>query len=141
MAIAFVSALTLPFAAHARNDYIMLNIQEALAAPDAKAKLGGDIQFHFGESNTPKNLERLGEDSTNRKTNAFNKSDEEACRWAFVSAIIALRDKAQRLGANAVVNIRSNNNQVQKYSATEFECRVGNVVAGVALKGQYAKVK
>jgi len=30
---------------------------------------------------------------TNRKTNAFAKSDEDACNWVFLSAMIALKEE------------------------------------------------
>lgn len=141
LALSLVVTLALPVIAHARNDLIKLKIQEALANAEAQSKLGDNIQFYFGDAKTPKVSQRLGEDVANRKTNAFNKSDEMACQWAFLSAMVALKEKAQRLGANAVINIRSYSDRVEKSSETEYECTVGNVVAGVALKGVYAKVE
>ena len=135
-----VALSSLAVGAQARSDLIKLTVQETLDSADAKAKLG-DMKFYFGNQKTPKVITKLGDDRTNKKTNAFNKSDEEACRWAFLSALIAFKDKANRLGANAVINIVSNNGNVEFSSPTQFECLVGNVVGGVALKASYAKVE
>jgi uncharacterized protein YbjQ (UPF0145 family) len=77
---------------------------------------------------------------SNRKTNAVGKSDEKACNWAFLSAMIALEKRAKQLGANAVVNIVSYYQKDVMSSATEFECHAGAVIAGVALKGDFVNV-
>jgi uncharacterized protein YbjQ (UPF0145 family) len=76
----------------------------------------------------------------NRKTNAFNKSDEEACKWVFLSAMIALQERAIREGANAVVGINSYYKKNEVSSNTQYECHAGNIVAGVALKGTVARL-
>lgn len=136
-----VAALAISTAAHARNDSLMLSVEQALSTADAKAKLGDNILFYFGEAKPSKIKQPFGTDTTTRKTNAFNKSDEEACQWAFLSAMIALKEKAQRLGANAVINIRSYSDRVEKRSNTEFECRVGALIASVTLRAEYAQVQ
>ena len=38
---------------------------------------------------------------TNKKTNAFNKSDLEACQWVFLSALKDFKQMAVRAGGNA----------------------------------------
>ena len=76
---------------------------------------------------------------TNKKTNAFNKSDEEACRWALQSALITLQDSAKKAGATAVTNIVSYYKRNEYKDAQQFECHAGAVIAGVALKADYAK--
>jgi len=47
-----------------------------------------------------------------------------------------LRDKAKSVGANAVVNIRSNYRNNTTSSATTFKCGSGMLMSGVALKGE-----
>ena len=86
-------------------------------------------------------VERHGPATTNRKTNALNKSDEEACRWVLMSALVALQDAAKDRGANAVVDIVSNYKGREYASATRYECGAGTLMAGVALKGTYATVR
>ena len=126
--------------AEARNTKHLLPISVALAVKDAKEKLDGSIKFYFGDQETPKVVTKLGSDVSNRKTNAFGKSDETACNWAFLSAMIALEKRAQQLGANAVVNIVSYYDKKIMSSATEFECHAGAIVAGVVLKGDFVKI-
>jgi len=132
--------LVAPMAAQARDTKLMLSIEEAMSTPEAKERLQGDIRFYFGDQLLPKVKERLGEGVSNRKTNAANKTDKQACEWAFLSAMLALQGRAQELGADAVVNIRSYYRKVPVKSATQYECHAGALIAGVALKGEFVKL-
>ena len=76
-----------------------------------------------------------------KKTNAFNKSDKEACDWVFRSAILTLHQRAISLGANAVINVRSNYKNKVTTSDTEYTCGAGKFVAGVALIGDFVTVE
>jgi uncharacterized protein YbjQ (UPF0145 family) len=125
----------------ARDTKYLLPIKTALEVKDADEKLDGSIKFYFGSQETPKILSKLGTDVSNRKTNAVGKSDEKACNWAFLSAMISLEKRAKQLGANAVVNIVSYYKKDIMSSATEFECHAGAVIAGVALKGDFVKIE
>ncbi len=125
----------------ARDSKYMLPIAAALETKDAKEKLEGSVKFFFGSQETPKILTKLGTDVTNLKTNAVGKSDEKACNWVFLSAMIQLEKRAKQLGANAVVNIVSYYQKNVVSSTTEFECHAGAVIAGVALKGDFVKVE
>ena len=125
---------------HARDDRLRLSIEEALATPDAEAKLNAGIKFFFGDQAHPEVERQIGTYTSNKKTNAFGKSDQKACRWAFLSAMISLQERAVSEGGNAVVNIRSNYRQVDFSSPTEFECGAGSVVAGVTLVGEVVKL-
>lgn len=133
-------AITLAEPALARDDKHLLSVRELLEYGQAQGKLDGSVRFYFAGQKTPSG-QRLSSGVANRKTNAFNKTDEEACRWSALSALVALQEKAKALGANAVVNIESYYKRNTFKSATEYECHAGAMVAGVALKGTYAKVK
>jgi uncharacterized protein YbjQ (UPF0145 family) len=124
----------------ARDTKYLLPINTALEVKDAQDKLDGSIKFYFGNQATPTILSKLGSDVSNRKTNAVGKSDEKACNWAFLSAMVALEQRAKQLGANAVVNIVSYYRKDVMSSPTEFECHAGAVIAGVALKGEFVKI-
>ena len=126
--------------AMAADRKLMLPIAGGMAANDAKAKLDGPVKFYFAGEKAPKALEQLGSDKTSQKTNAFGKSDETACNWAFLSSMLALQKRAAALGANAVVNITNNYKNVENPSATEFECHAGGIMAGVALKADFVRV-
>ncbi|MGF6272786.1 uncharacterized protein YbjQ (UPF0145 family) [Massilia sp. UYP11] len=132
-------ATTMP--AQARDTVHMMSIEAALDANDARARLGDGIKFYFGDQKTPQVIERLGSDKTSQKTNSFGKSAETSCNWVFLSAMLRLRARAQELGANAVVNIVSNYKNVERASATEFECHDGAIMTGVALKADFVKIQ
>ncbi|MBK1612141.1 excinuclease ATPase subunit [Rubrivivax gelatinosus] len=124
----------------ARDTEHKLSLEDVLAMPEAQGKLDGSVKFYLKGQKTPKVLERKGEGVSNRKTNAFNKTDLDACRWTALSVLMAFQESAKRAGANAVVDIVSYYKKDTEASATDFECHAGAFVAAVALKGTYAKV-
>lgn len=126
--------------AQARDTKLMMPIEAALEAPQAKEKLGDTVKFYFGAKKTPKVLHKLGSDTTSLKTNAFNKSDSVACNWVFLSAMLSLQKHAREVGANAIVNIVSYHDKVEVSSETEFECHAGGLMAGVSFKADFVKI-
>lgn len=138
VAIAAVMAAVAP--AQAADRKVMLPIAGAMGANDAQNRIGDSVKFYFGSQPTPKVVAKLGSDTTSQKTNAFGKSDEKACNWVFLSGMLALKKRAEELGANAVVNIVSNYNHVEASSTTEFECHAGAIMAGAAFKADFVKV-
>jgi hypothetical protein len=137
-----ISALSLVAAmpAIARNTAVTVTLQSVLDMPEAQGKLDGSVKFYLAGSPTPKVLKKFGEDTSNAKTNAFNKTGEEACRWNALSALIKLQDHAKRDGANAVIDITSYSEKVTFSSPTDIQCSDGAFLAGIALKGTYATV-
>lgn len=125
----------------ARDDIKDFSVTDALATEKAKEVLGSDIKFYFGAQSHGAVSKKFGEFGTNKKTNAFGKTDREACEWAFLSAMKALRERAQREGGNAVVNIRSNYRSNTTSSPDTFKCGSGAVMAGVALLGDVVLIK
>ena len=124
----------------ARDDIGVYSITEVLSSETAKAKLGNEVQFYFGEQAYAEPLQKLGDLKTNKKTNAFNKSDKEACEWVFLSAMIALKKSAVKQGGNAIVNIKSNYKNHLTSSEETFQCGAGAMIAGVALTGELVKL-
>jgi len=122
--------------ASARDDIADYSIADALASEQAKNILGSEITFYFGDQPHGAVTKNFSESSVSRKTNGANKSDKEACEWVFLSVMKELRDKAKSVGANAVVNIRSNYRNNTTSSATTFKCGSGMLMSGVALKGE-----
>ena len=140
LTIFFALTLSIVWPAQARDTKYLLPIAVALEIKDAKARLDGSVKFFFGNQEPPKVLAKLSTDVTNLKTNAVGKSDEKACNWVFLSAMLALEKRAKQLGANAVINIVSYYKKEVMSSATEFECHAGAVIAGVALRGEFVKI-
>ena len=128
------------FNAQAKDDVGKYSIESLLKSSKAKEVLLADVDLYFGEQSYPKAAETYGEVMSNKKTNAFMKSDTEACEWVMLSALIALQERAKREGMNAVVNIQSYYKKRDFISATEFECGAGNIMAGVTLKGTLVEI-
>lgn len=139
MLVAGLMSAVMAAPAQARDTELHLPFAEVLDMPQAKEKLDGSVKFYLAGQKTPKVLERLGSNFSNRKTNGVGKSDEEGCRWAALSALIALQEEAKSKGANAVVDIVSYYKKDEFKSDTEYECHAGAVIIGVTLKGTYAK--
>lgn len=137
MMLAAALALT-SGAAFARDTKYVLKIADVLALPDAAGRLDPNIKFYFGTGKGPKGESR-GEVVVNPKTNAANKSDEDACRWVMLTALMELQKRAKNVGATAVTGIESYYKKVVFSSETEFECHAGAIMAGVALRGQLVK--
>ena len=125
----------------ARDTIGSYSIDEAMSLEKSKSALGNDISFYFGGQKHGKIEKNFGEYKTNRKTNAFNKTDREACQWVFLSAMISLRDRARHEGGNAVINIKSNYKNNLTSSDDSFQCGAGALIAGVALVGSVVKLK
>lgn len=128
------------FPAEARDDRQRYSVRDALERADIQDKLN-HVKLYFGDAPYPAVAEKYGEFQSNKKTNAFNKTDKEACQWAFLSAVIALQERAVAEGGNAVINVTSNYKNQPYSSQTDFECGAGKFVAGATLKGQVVKLK
>ena len=127
--------------ASARDTLHDWNAQEALQQGLQTGAILNNVKVYFAGQEHPGIEKTMGEFRTNRKTNAFNKSDKDACQWAFFSAIKSLQERALSEGGNAVIDIKSNYKNQEFVSATEFQCGAGAFVAGVALKGTMVKLK
>lgn len=125
--------------AAARDDELYKPIADVFN--EYEDKLSDEIAFYFGDQPHGEIAERHGEFPTNKKTNAFGKSDDEACRWVMLSALLSLQERAIREGGNAVVNIRSYYDKNEYSSDTDYECHAGKIMAGVALIGEVVTLK
>lgn len=131
-------ALMVSANAAARDTIAQYPVQELLQTEKAKEALH-DVPLYFATQAHPEISKSYGEVITNKKTNAFGKSDREACEWVMLSALKALQERAEREGMDAVVNIQSYYKKREFVSETEYECGAGAIMAGVALKGTLVK--
>jgi len=141
-AVAAILVLAGASSAIARDDRLMFPVKEGLLkGKSTKDRIDPQIRLYFGKQ-TPPGIERkLGEFTSNRKTNATNKTDKEACEISFVSAVVSLQQRARKEGGNAVMNIASVYRNENRESNTEYLCGAGTFVAGVALRGTVVKLK
>ena len=119
----------------ARDTTNYFSVSDAMATKNFKEKLTGQVKFYFGDQKYPAPKGKMGEFVSNKKTNAFAKSDLAACEWALLSALISLQERALAEGGNAVVDLVSYYKRNVYSSATEYECHSGAVMAGVTLRG------
>ena len=133
----FLLMLSFVFCAEVQADDIKhsFSIQEALASKEYKGRLNKEIKFYFGTKPDQRIRKNLGNFVTNKKTNAFLKTDRKACEWVFLSALLSLQKQVVAKGGNAVINISSFYKKNEMSSETRFDCYVGLLMAGVALKG------
>ncbi|HXT99825.1 MAG TPA: excinuclease ATPase subunit [Polyangia bacterium] len=128
-------------AADARDDRLRLPLADVLNSPDARAKLDPGVQLYFGRQPYAPPVRRMSITTANKKTNFFNKTDQEGCNWVFLSAVRSLQEYAHKMGGNAVVNIVSIYKNQEFVSETQYECGAGSFVGGVALRGEVVLLK
>jgi uncharacterized protein YbjQ (UPF0145 family) len=126
--------------ADARTTFHDLSAQEAAESEIGKAKLL-DVPFYLSGQKHAKVAREFGVFTSNKRTNAFGKSDEAACQIAFLSAIISLQKRATELGGNAVIDIKSITKHNDLDSATDYRCAAGGVIANVVLTGKVVKLE
>ena len=137
---AAVAAVLVSAPADARDTLHKFPLEAAMAKAQASGQLAPGIKVFFGSQKFAKPTAQLGPARTNKKTNFFNKTDQEGCDWAFLSSMITLTQYAQRVGGNAIVNIRSNYKNMEFSSETEYQCGAGNVTGGTAFIGDVVKL-
>ena len=130
----------IPALAQARDTTHFLNFNKVVEEATNAGRLDGSVKFYLGHAPRGASIVHKGA-TTSKKTNAFGKSDQVACNWVLQSALITLQNSAKAAGANAVVNLVSNYNHQEYKSSENYECHAGAIMAGVALKGDYAKMR
>lgn len=131
--------VAMPFA-QARDTKHMYSIADALQSDVYKERLDPNIKLVFGSTGGTIAKDK-GTVVTNKKTNAFGKSDLKACEWVLLSALLTLQERARTDGGNAVVDIASYYKKNKVVSTTEYECHAGAIIAGVALQGKVVTLR
>lgn len=113
------------------------NLQNALDDPKAKEVLAQDVKLSYGQK------EEQGKGfaiTTSKRTTLAGKGGvEQACRWALYSAIKQFQQDARKQGSTQVVNVVSNWKHQVPDNQEMYQCAVGNMLVGVALKGEIIK--
>jgi hypothetical protein len=100
-----------------------------------KDKLRPGIKLFMKGEKHAKILKQFGEFKSNKRSNGFGKSAQGACDTAFLSALIALQDRAVKEGGNAVIDIYTITKDKPFASAEQYSCIKGGFVTNVALMG------
>tara|TARA_A100001391_G_C4851662_1_gene219902 strand:- start:27 stop:446 length:420 start_codon:yes stop_codon:yes gene_type:complete len=134
--IAFAAALAgLAPVAHADKDIQTWSIQDAMTSQNFQDRLGG-FKFVWGDEVSG---QRVQSTSTRKATNGIGKSDREACEWALLSGLIALKEQAESKGATSVQGIKSMATGTPYSSTTEFQCITGWTNSRVYLEAEIVK--
>ena len=124
----------------AKDNWHQLSVKDAKNSPLGKDKLRPEIKLYMKGQKHSKVKKTFGEYKANKRTNGFGKSAQQACDRAFVSALMALQDRAVREGGNAVIDIYTITKDKTFESAEEYSCIKGGFVTNVALMGTVATI-
>jgi hypothetical protein len=143
MRLAAAAALMMILAAPtalAREDAVQVSVQYVKDNAD-QSRVLQNISWHMNGEKHKRVAERYNLAATTKSTNAAFKSDEAACSRAFLSAIIQLQTAARNMGADGVVDIKSNAMGQTTEASDTFACTAGNILARVSLTGVPVKFK
>ena len=115
-------------------------VERALRGDVTEEKLDRLVKFYLDGQAHPRAGKTFGSDVSNKKTNGVNKSDDQACRWAAMSALVSFQQAAKQHGANAVIDLVSYYKKIESKDAKNYQCHAGGIIVGVTLKGTYATV-
>ncbi|WP_107695514.1 excinuclease ABC subunit A [Campylobacter concisus] len=134
--ISLVAILAFATSLNARDD-VKYHSLDFLNGPKAKNFLLPNVSISFGTGYSGQVI--VKDLTSNKKTNGFNKSDEEACQIALLSALKTFQERALKEGGTKVVNLTGYYKKHPFNSKTQFQCGSGALMSGVTLKGDIAK--
>jgi hypothetical protein len=135
-----MAAVVLLPSAQARDDRMLFDIRQALDSPLGHDRFDETVAFYWGDQIYPPPMQTFDIHTSERRAFAPTRTDDQACQVAFIEALAGLRDHAKEVGANAVVDIKSIYKNREFRSESQYECRAGYVVTGVALEGRMVKL-
>jgi hypothetical protein len=140
MLLVLFSLVTAATPVLAKDNWHQFSAGDAQLSPLGKEKLKPGIKLYMLGEKHAKVLKRLGEFKSNKRSNAFGKSAQNACDRTFISALMALQDRAVREGGNAVIDIYTITKNQKFESAEQYSCIKGGFVTNVALMGTVAEL-
>ena len=131
--------LAAPAVSMAGDKVIHLPFEAGVAAAKQSGQIDGSVKFYLA-GNGPHGQVVDDNVTISRKTNAFGKGDADTCNRVLATDLIYLQNEAKHAGANAVVDIVSNYNNVEYRDSQNYECHKGFLMSGVALKAKLVKL-
>jgi hypothetical protein len=123
----FLLLIALSSNTYARGKVYKLSIRSALNDSRSNERVNHHIKLHFKDRHHKGRLL-----TTTKKTMNFGRSVQAACNRAFLSAIIALQNKAHR----SVVDIYSYRFKHKYSSSSKYICERGRMMTAVTLRGR-----
>jgi hypothetical protein len=141
LALVLASALFLGTPpAHAADHWYEFPADQAIQSPLGQEKLLPGIKLFMKGQSHPGVAKKLGEFKSNQRSNKFGKSAQQACDVAFLSGLIALQQRAEREGGDAVIDIYTITKNQRYESPEKYKCITGFAVSNVALEGTVVKL-
>jgi hypothetical protein len=135
-AVLFTAACAASWPATARAQSQLYPIAQALSSPDAQAKLDRGVKLYFGRQGHPPVARTIGVWPSNKRANKFGRSEQQACDYALLSAVLSLQGRARRERANAVIDIVTSYGDAVTVSAAQYVCDTAGLRVGVVLRGR-----
>lgn len=126
--------------ASAEDNWVYMPVKDALQSDLAKDKLDSGISFFMKGQSHPRTSNETREYTANKRARKFGRSEEEACHYAFVSALLSFQQRANKEGRNAAIDLYSVTKDKKFESSDQYSCLVGGMVANVALRGKVANI-
>ena len=124
----------------ARETEHFFDVAQATESPLGKSRLLG-IPFYMKGQEAPVAVKQLSTWTQERASSGVMRTDKKTCDVAFLSALIALQESAQKEGGDAIINIVSSTKGKTTESASQYRCIAGTTIAHVALSGDVIKTQ
>jgi len=138
--LAILLLASMPGVSLATDKVMHLPFNDVVVAATESGKLDGSVKFYLADTRPAGKVVVVSSITLNQNTSGFGKSDQVSCDSALQSALIGLQGDARKAGANAVVDIVSDFGNEYR-DKQNYECHIGFVLSGVALKAKLAKVQ
>ena len=111
------------------------------------------VDLYFSDATTPEVMEVLDTQSFARRSMIPIRKDRDdtdkilsakqhsLCKYVFSSTLQRMKQHAATVGADAIINIKSNYGDIEHDDDKEYQCIKGYLLTAVALKGDYVKLK
>jgi uncharacterized protein YbjQ (UPF0145 family) len=141
LAVVPVLLMATPAAAQRQDAVNVFPVGAVRDDPEFTSQING-VRFYFAGERHPGIVRRVQNDATtSQRARKSGRAADWACQRALMNSLIQLGRSAQNAGANAVINIRSNWEHNAWPNGTEYQCAIGRMMAGVALKGDIVTLR
>lgn len=124
----------------AADQWEYFSVKSALQTPLAKDRLDPAFGFYMMGQTHGAASQQSREFTANKRANKLGKSAEVACQTAFISALMAFQQRADKEGRNSVIDLYSVTKDKRFESPDKYSCLVGGMMVNVALRGKVANL-
>jgi hypothetical protein len=126
-------SLVLAQTALARDEIIELHMQGGLAIADSQGALHS-VQLKLWDGKQPQTQPHPAIEVRSSKRTRRRGNDTRDCQWALASALKEIAHQARKLGADTLIDVRSNWKDAPNHRPGYYQCALGGWMVGVALR-------